>query len=136
LLLLESGCEYTPYVSQEKLIEDNKSQYYLALRRSQKNLKQDNGNINAWLEFFLGICLKQAKQAIELLSKENVDKLLSPKQLLIWKYLEQIKEATPGEIAKETGVARPTVSQALYVLLRLKKIERIGQGRTTRYKKM
>lgn len=136
LLLLKSGYEYTPYISQEKLIEDNKSEYYLALHQSQKNLKNKDSNINAWLEFFLGICLEQAKQAIELLSKENVDKLLSPKQLLIWKYLEPITEATPGEITKKTGIARPTVSQALDVLLRLKKIERIGQGRTTRYKKI
>jgi DNA-binding transcriptional ArsR family regulator len=46
------------------------------------------------------------------------------------------EEATPGEISKATNVARPTVSQALDVLRRLKKVERIGQGRTTRYKKI
>lgn len=136
LLLLKSGYVYTPYVSHEKLIEESKSDYYIALRKSQKKLTETSGDINEWLEFFLEMCLEQAKQAIDLLSKENLDKLLSPKQLLIWKYIEQTIEVTPREITKETGVARPTVSQALDVLLRLKKIERIGQGRTTRYRKV
>ena len=135
LLLLKSGYAYTPYVSHEKLVEDNKAEYYIALRKSQKTLKTTKADITPWLEFFLSVLLKQSKQAIELLSEENIEKLLSPKQLLVWKYLEQVVEATPGEISKATNVARPTVSQALDTLLRLKKVERLGQGRTTRYKK-
>ena len=135
LLMLQAGYAYIPYVSHEKLVEENKAEYYIALRRSQKTLKTENPNIVPWLEFFLNILLNQAKQAIELLSKENIEKLLSPKQLAVWEYLNQVLEATPGEISKKTKVARPTVSQALDTLLRLKKVERIGQGRTTRYKK-
>ncbi len=136
LLMLKSGYAYVPYVSHEKLIEDNKAEYYLALRNSQTTLKTPRENITAWLEFFLNASLEQAKQAMELLSRENIEKLLSPKQLVVWEHLEKVAEATPGEIVKATGVARPTVSQALDVLLRLKKIERIGQGRTTRYRKV
>ncbi len=135
LLLLQTGYAYVPYVSHEKLIEDNKAEYYVALRKSQKTFKTENPNITPWLEFFFNILLVQSKQAIELLSKENVEKLFSPKQLAVWRYLLQVVEATPGEIAKNTKVARPTVSQALDTLLRLKKVERIGQGRTTRYRK-
>ena len=135
LLMLKSGYAYVPYVSHEKLIEDNKADYYLALRDSQTTFKTPRENINTWLEFFLTVSLKQVRQAIDLLSHENIEKLLSPTQLLVWKHLERITEATPAEIVKATGVARPTVSQVLDVLLRLKKIERIGQGRTTRYRK-
>jgi len=136
LLLLKAGYEYVPYVSHEKLVEDNKADYYVALRSSQSTLGTECKNIAPWLEFFFNISLEQAKQAIELLSHENIEKILSPKQLAVWRHLEIVIEATPGEIVKATGVARPTVSQALSVLLRLKKIERIGQGRTTRYRKI
>jgi Fic family protein len=136
LMMLRAGYEYMPYVSQEKLIEDNKPEYYLALRASQKTFKKENETILPWLEFFFKVLLEQAKQSIELLSKENIEKLLSPKQLLVWQYLEKIPEATPGEISKAAKVARPTVSQALDVLMRLKKVERVGQGRTTRYRKI
>jgi Fic family protein len=125
-----------PYVSHEKLIEDNKAEYYVALRQSQKTFGTETEDISGWLEFFLNISLAQAKEAITLLSKENIEKLLSPKQLLVWQYLLTVGEAAPGEISKVTKIARPTVSQAMDTLLRLKKVERIGQGRTTRYKKI
>ncbi len=136
LLMLRSGYAYVPYVSHEKLVEDNKAEYYVALRRSQKTFKSDKETIWPWLEFFLNTCVTQAEQAIELLSQENIERLLSPKQLVVWQYLEHMPEATPGEIARATKVARPTVSQALDTLMRLKKVERIGQGRTTRYRKI
>lgn len=136
LLLLKNGYEYMPYVSHEKLVEDNKPEYYIALRRSQKTIKKENEDITPWLNFFLDIFLEQSKRAVELLSKENIEKLLSPKQLAVWKYLITVQEATPAEISEHAKVARPTINQALDKLLRLKKIERIGLGRTTRYKKI
>lgn len=160
LLLLKEGYLYTPYISHEKLVEDNKPDYYVALRRGQKTFKQEQPaptpvssspeaipmqqaevaplkeDIAPWLEFFLSVLFKQAQMAVDLFSKENIEKLLSPKQLKIWEYLQDGKEASPGQIAKATGVARPTINQAVDKLLRLKKVERIGLGRTTRYKKL
>lgn len=136
LLLLKEGYLYMPYISHEKLVEDNKPEYYLALRRSQKTFKTKHENIIPWLNFFLAIFLKQSQMAVELLSKENIEKLLSKKQLTVWQYLQEVEEATPGEIAKKAKVARPTVNQALDRLLRLKKVERIGLGRSTRYRKL
>lgn len=88
-----------------------------------------------WLHFFLDIFFEQSKRAVELLSKENIEKLLSPKQLTVWQYLNTVPEATPAEISKATKVARPTINQVLNKLLLLKKVERIGLGRTTRYRK-
>jgi Fic family protein len=134
--MLQHGYEYVPYVSHEKLIEDNNAEYYVVLRKSQKTFGADVEDVTPWLEFFLNISTAQAKEAMALISKESIEKLLSPKQLLVWQYLLTVKEATPGEIAKATSVARPTVSQAIDTLLRLKKVERIGQGRTTRYRKI
>ena len=136
LLLLKSGYEYLPYISHEKLVEDNKPEYYIALRRSQRTIKKGKEDITPWLNFFLDIFLEQSKRAVELLSKENIEKLLSPKQLAVWRYLNTVAEATPAEISKTANVARPTINQAVDKLLRLKKIERIGLGRTTRYKKI
>ncbi|MFH0771428.1 MAG: Fic family protein [Candidatus Omnitrophota bacterium] len=136
LLLLREGYLYMPYVSHEKLIEDNKPDYYMALRRSQKTFKTDHEDITPWLDFFLTVFLKQSKMAVELLSKENIEKILSTKQLAVWRYLQTVDEAAPGEIAKKAKVARPTVNQALDKLLRLKKAERIGLGRSTRYRKL
>ncbi len=108
----------------------------MALRKSQNTMRRRKPNIAPWLEFFLSVVYKQAEMAIQLLSKESIDKILSPKQLVVWKYLQGVDEATPGEIITKTKVARPTVKQVLSKLLALKKIERVGLGRTTRYRKI
>jgi len=137
LLLLKEGYEYMPYVSHEKLVEDNKPEYYIALRKSQKTMGLEKEDITPWLEFFFTTFLKQSQMAVDLLSKENVEKLLTPKQMAVWQYLQEIDEmAAPMEIAKKTKVAQPTVRQALDKLMRLKKIERVGQGRSTSYRKL
>ena len=135
-LLLHQGYEYMAYASHEKLIEDLKPDYYLALRSSQKTFKGDHENILPWLEFFLAIVLKQSNQAIALLGQENIEKILSTKQLAVWLYIQRVAEASPKDIAENTHIARPTINQCINSLLRLKRIERIGQGRSTRYRKI
>lgn len=134
LLLLKAGYQYMPYVSHEKLIEDNKPDYYLSLRTSQKTLRTENQNINSWLSFFLSIILKQSQIAVNLLSAKNIEGLLSPNQLKVWQYLQKVNEATPLEISKNAGVARPTVNQVMNKLVKLKQVERVGLGRSTRYR--
>ena len=134
LLLLQTGYHYVPYISHEKLIEDNKADYYVALRSSQKTMGGGAGNIIPWLEFFLDILLTQAKMAVELLSDKNIEKHLSQKQLRVWEYLKGVREASPAELSKQTKVARPTINQIMDKLMRLQKIERIGLGRGTRYR--
>ncbi len=136
LLLLKEGYLYMPYISHEKLVEDNKPDYYMALRRSQKTFKTDHEDIMPWLDFFLTIFLKQSEMAIDLLSGENIERLLTQKQLAVWSYLQKVERAAPREISEKTKVAYPTVRQAINKLMRLKKIERIGQGRSTSYRKL
>jgi Fic family protein len=136
LLLLQLGYLYMPYVSHEKLMEDNKPDYYLALRQSQKTLKTDNPNLAPWLEFFLTILLRQSQMANGLLTSENIETLLSHKQLAVWEFLQTVDVATPQEISVKASVARPTVNQILNKLLKLGRIERIGEGSGIRYRKL
>ncbi|MEK7103567.1 MAG: helix-turn-helix domain-containing protein, partial [Patescibacteria group bacterium] len=103
-------------------------------RKSQKTVKGARANITPWLDFFFAMVLKHSQVAVDLLSQENIEKILSPKQLSVWSYLQSVEQTTPREIVLHTKIARPTVNQALEVLLRLKKIERMGLGRSTRYK--
>ncbi|MBS1248562.1 MAG: hypothetical protein MAG431_00114 [Chloroflexi bacterium] len=136
LLMLQAGYTYMPYVSHEKIIEDNKPEYYLALRQSQKTLGTEQESVVPWLEFFLEATLHQAKKALTLLSEENVEDLLSPRQLQVWDYMQDKteKEVTPRELSEKLDIPRPTISQVLNKLLDLKKIERLGLGRATRYR--
>lgn len=134
LLLLKNGYDFVPYVSHEKFVEDNKDSYYLALNRSQKTLKTDNPSITGWLIFFLEIILQQAKMAIEISQKEYLEPLLSIKQLAVWHFVQERKEVTPKDIRESLGMATATVLQGLNKLVQMNKIERLGMGRSTRYK--
>ena len=136
LLLLQTGFAYMPYVSLEKLIEDNKSEYYVALRASQTTFGTRKETVEPWITYFLSVCKQQAEQAIALLSGENLERTLSPNQLLVWQYIQSVDEATIRDTALATDVARPTVRQAFDRLLELKLIERFGLGRSTRYRKL
>ncbi len=136
LLMLRAGYRYMPFVSHEHLVEASRADYYVALRRSQTTFGGEHETIAPWLAYFLSVSLTQAHQAAALLSQEAIERLLSPSQLLVWRYLDTVSEAAPGMIASATGVPRPTVTQVLDKLLRLGAVERLGLGRSTRYRKL
>jgi DNA-binding MarR family transcriptional regulator len=90
----------------------------------------------AWMNYFLDVVLRQSEAAIGLLEAEDIEKLLSPKQLAVWRYIQEAGDVAPLEISRETKIVKPTVIQALNRLVKFKKIERIGMGRATRYRKL
>lgn len=134
LLLLQAGYGYVPYISHEKLIEDNKPEYYLALRTSQKTINTEEEDIVPWLTFFFQIVRQQSQMAVQVLTNREVESILSPNQMAVWEYLQSVAEASPMEIAQQANVARSTVNQIVNKLLKLQKVERIGEGRATRYR--
>jgi len=134
LLMLQEGYAYMPYASHEKIVEDNKPDCYLSLQQSQKTFHTDAETIAPWLDYFLEVVLYQAQMALELFSDENIEKLLSPRQLEVWQYIQDVMEATPKELSEKLDIPRPTINQVVNRLIDLKKIERLGIGRATRYK--
>lgn len=133
-LLLKQGYTYVPLSSHEKLIEENKAAYYIALRNSQKTFNTDAENILPWMNFFLDIMRKQAEYAVSFGSGESIEPLLTKIQLAVWEYLSTTKEATPREISQQTNIGQDTLRQVLNKLIKLKKIERVGEGAGTYYK--
>lgn len=136
LLLLRAGYSFVPYVSHEHLVEARKTDYYLALRSSQVTFGTSKETIEPWAMLFLKICHDQARQAMDLLSAEAVEQLLSPSQRKVWDFLLGVDEAAPREIAAAVVVPLPTVAQALDKLRGLGKVERLGLGRATRYRRI
>ncbi len=135
MLLLQSGYAYTPYISHEKLIEDNKPDYYLALRKTQNTFGTKNENLEPWLSFFLSIVLEQSKQAVSLITEERTETILSKNQLAIWQYIQGKEDAAMGDIVKNTDISRATVKQSVAKLQELGKIEMLGIGKGARYRK-
>jgi Fic family protein len=133
ILLLRSGYQFVQYISHEQIIEQRKDEYYYALRKSQESFGTEKDNISPWLNYFLSVVKEQATKALVYLQSEQFEDTLSPKQLEVWKYLSAHNEASPIQIAKDTGIIIATVRQALLRLLSLDKIKRIGRGPQIKY---
>lgn len=135
LMLLRQGYAFVPYVSLEEIIETRQSDYYISLRHAQKNHKTDDENIEPWILFFLDCILAQTKQALKLLDGNDPLKLLSEIQKQVYEYIILGGEYSVSEIQKATNISLPTIKQALSRLVEHRLVERLGQGRATRYKK-
>ena len=48
-MLLRNGYDYVPYCSLESIVEKNKDQYYLALRKAQKSFEATHAEMKDWL---------------------------------------------------------------------------------------
>ena len=138
LLLLRAGYSYVPYVSLDEIIERTKSNYYLALRATQKNHKTDNEDITPWVDYLLGALVEQADSARNIMNEDRPEKLLSEKQKEVYQLFTEDREMGVAEVVAllEGRIERETVKQALSRLVKLKLLERVGQGRGTRYVKI
>ncbi len=137
LLLLKAGYGYVPYVSLDEIIEQSKAEYYLALRATQKNHKTNHENLEPWTNYLLSALLTQAEKAKKIMDSDQPEKLLSEKQLQVYRLFESETELGVSEIDRllKRKMALPTIKQALSRLVSLELLERIGQARSTRYRK-
>ncbi len=136
IMLLQNGYDFTPFVSHEKIIEENKTDYYLALNKTQKTWKTDNEDLAHWLLFFLKTIEKQSHKALEIMEGDNIDYLLSEKQLRIleWGSGTTLTEFSRKDVIDALGMPPRTVEESIKRLVEFKKLEKLGQGRATRYK--
>ena len=137
LLLLRTGYSYAPYVSLDEIIEQTKAEYYLALRATQKKHKTDHEDITPWIIYLLTVLTEQTKRARQLMENDQPEKLLSEKQMEVYHLFDGEKEMGVAEVVVllKGTMQRDTIKQALSRLVKLKLLERIGQARSTRYKK-
>jgi len=134
LILLRVGYEFTEVVSHEKCIEARKADYYLALNRTQRSWKTASEDLSEWLVFFLEIVCEQARGAIRILADDRSENLLSEKQWELWNWARATGDFSRKTAVESLRMPPRTVESAIKKLLNLKKIERFGEGRATRYR--
>ncbi|MEI6790507.1 MAG: Fic family protein [Myxococcaceae bacterium] len=136
LLLAKAGYAYMPYVSLEKIIEDHKTEYYIALRTAQKDGKSPNAEMSRWINFFIDVMLRQIDVLKVFLNTTSRDSLLSQNQQQVLSFLGDQKEISTGSVIDKLKLPSSTAKQILNRLLDLKMIQRVGSGRSTRYFKV
>lgn len=134
LLLLRAGYAYVPYSSLESVIEQNKEEYYLALRRTQGTIRSDLPDWYPWLLFFL----KALKgQMVNLRAKVEREKILLGKlpelSVTIIDLLRKHGRLSVSQANELTGVSRNTLKKHFQALMDRDLVELNGKGRGAWY---
>jgi len=134
LLLLRAGYSYVPYSSMETIIEANKENYYLALRRTQQTLRTESQNWGAWLTYFLKSMVKQKDN---LLLKMKVERHLRAALPALSRSIIELAnargEVSVREVEDATHANRNTIKAHLKRLVEQEYLIAVGKGRGARY---
>jgi Fic family protein len=128
--LLKAGYLYVPYSSLERVIEENKDRYYLALRRAQSTLYSDNAKLGDWLLFFLHALKTQTEVLTRKLDREK-DLMQIPRLSQdILSIAREHGRVTVRDVCRLTGANRNTVKIHMKGLVqkRLLILEGTGKG--------
>jgi Fic family protein len=135
LLLLKQGYAYVPYSSLERVIEENKDGYYLALRRGQAELEGEKpGGMEDWLLFFLRSMQKQKSALEKKLNSELSASKLPPLSLQIVEFIRSRGPTSISEAVSITGANRNTVKVHFRRLVKDGHLVAEGVGRGVRYR--
>jgi len=133
LLLYKSGYYVGKYISIEKQIEKSKETYYDVLKLSSDDWHENTNNNDYFIKYYLGVILSAYKQleeryiitrSLNMTSNERISKYFD----------ESLVPITKKELVNMMAdVAQITIERNLNILLKEKYIEKIGQGKSTRY---
>lgn len=136
LLLYQNGFEVGRFISLEKIIEDSKETYYESLNKSSMLWHEGQNNLNIWLEYFLGIIIKAYKELEDRVGCiENTKGSKS----------ERVEMAIDGKLGYFTkneirnicpDIGEATINRVFEKLRIAKKIEVVGKGRNSKWKKL
>jgi Fic family protein len=133
LALLRSGYTYMPYSSLERVIEENREQYYRALRSAQGTLDRDESRLVDWVRFFL-LCLQEQKNSLEeKVKRERLMTSLSAIDEQLLQIARQHGRVTLTSALTLTKVNRNTLKLHLRQLVQAGHLRLLGHGRSSWY---
>lgn len=133
LTMYKAGFDVGKYISIEQSIEDTKNDYYQALKESSVGWQENTNNYLPFINYFLGVVLKDYREFSERLSIINRNDL--PINELVLKILrESLQPLTFKEIANHIPqYSDITIRRALQSLRADNKVTQIGKSRATKY---
>lgn len=134
LLLYKSGYYVGKYISIEKIIETTKNTYYDTLQLSNIGWHEQDNDCSSFIKYYLGVIVHAYRLLEERYIIVREEKLSNEDRVL--RYIS--KSITP--VSKKelvdilTDISQITIERQLRNLLRKNKIDKIGVGRSTKYK--
>lgn len=131
LCLLQQGYEFCQYTSHEKVIEDTKNRYYIALRQTQVSVAT-KPDLNPWFLYFLRVLQAQ----INFLQGKLPPQKRGTLTVFETRVLELIRAHQPvtiGFLERELRMKRPTLKSILARLKTAGVIMMEGERKGSRY---
>jgi Fic family protein len=133
LLLLRTGYTYAPYSSLERVVEENREQYYRALRSAQGTLDRDESHLMDWLRFFLLSLVDQKNSLAEKVKREKLMGSLSALDEQLLQLVRNHGRLTLADAMTLTKANRNTLKLHLRQLVQAGRLELLGRGRSSWY---
>ncbi|MBF0315206.1 MAG: Fic family protein [Oligoflexia bacterium] len=129
-LMLKFGYLWIQFTSHEKVIEDNKENYYLSLRETQNTFQAKKVNYDRWLYFFITVILKQTQIIQSILQKQSPVSAMNKNEQLVYEIIKSNHKCNIGFILDQVEMTRAGLKTLLKRLIeqRIIKVEGVGKG--------
>ena len=134
LLLLRAGYAHVAFGSLERVIEESKDAYYLALRNTQGTLGTEAPDWEPWLVYFLTILSQQKNRLRQRIDRERL--ILGDLPELSVRILDIARDrgrVSVADAVQVTRASRNTIKGHIQVLVAAGHLRRHGAGRGTWY---
>lgn len=132
-LLLRFGYSWMQFSSHEKVIEDNKENYYLSLRETQSSFSKHEILYDRWLEFFSNTIFQQTKIIEILLRKESPISSLNKNESTVYEIIKTNGDCNIGFILDQVAMKRAGLKTLLKRMVDSGYIQTKGLGKGTLY---
>jgi len=131
LCLLKHGYTFCMYSSHEKVIEDTKTQYYVALRQTQESFTK-NVDINPWFFYFLKTLKKQTEYLQNKATPISAG-TLTKKENIVLELIQKHQPVSIGFLERQSKINRATLKAILTRLKQSNTIKMEGERKGSRY---
>lgn len=137
LLLYQSGYIVGRYISLEKIIEENKEQYYDTLYKSSQGWHQGEQDLIPWLEYFLTTILKAYRRFEERVGDVKDTQKHGWKQRRIQDVIQAfLADFTIADVEERCpGISRALITKTFHKMSKEGMIECVEKGRNARWLK-
>jgi Fic family protein len=133
LVLMRIGYTYVAYSSLERVIEENREQYYRGLRSAQGTLDKDESNLMNWLRFFLLSLVEQKNSLGAKVQRERLMTTLSPLDEQLIQLARDHGRLTLADATKLIQANRNTLKLHFRQLVQAGRLQLRGRGRSSWY---
>jgi Fic family protein len=127
------GYTYVAYSSLERVIEENREQYYRSLRSAQGTLDRDESNLMNWLRFFLLSLVEQKNSLGTKVQRERLMTTLSALDEQLIQLTRDHGRLTLADATKLTQANRNTLKLHFRQLVQAGRLQLRGRGRSSWY---